>query len=493
MSCRHVPSVFWAAIAGALALTCGAFPGGPRLSALANEDPPESDSTAFRLPESSPLHGLDQPDRHRARPGQDGRLEGLSGRFLTPDPAWKHSPSGSGVFYPCLLPAFDFEPQPVIERLMRVRREEWERKQRSQAARERRRLAAFDSHYAEPNAKQAAFRAELRARVEMLDRLQEAYQDPGPIYDGLVFEDTTGWKVVADRDGDGLFADESPLPDIESVRPAMRFNRPDPRETAPADADPTASGTGSEEETESWTSRVDRLGSLYADADSEAFARLHASLVLERPDHLPIHVHALKQLDQTANRKRHLGAVIRAADKVVSLIDTRSLRAYFGSAGIGSDAEPGGERMEEMTRIRRVLTDALYRKGRAIAYAETLAENRSTVGADVRIPEIGPGDFDRNFAELQSWVDTTRPEFRLLHIRNERRRKRYGVALKHLQEHMKQAAPSRMLFDKRIKILGKLGWTHWVDHEREWNLIRFSTPLKPVPTDVSGQDPKPEL
>ena len=285
--------------------------------------------------------------------------------------------------------------------------------------------------------------------------------------------------------------------------------------------------------------KIEKLSGYYAQDKAADFDWLAKEILKDDPDNLETLIHRMKRWDGDGEtRKRHLAEIVRAADEVIAQIDAKALQAHYG-VKIDSNDEVATAKGKKMDKQRDILTDALYRKGRAIAYAETLIEEagqsesgsggkKEQVKADGKSEKQGEGKkaerkkrraegkaadeskkkknkkkvkrgkeaaaaskestplyrpasdaFDTNLAELRKWVDTTDSKFILLHIRNERRRERLGVALKYLQKYMDDTKPSKMLYEKRVKILGNLGWDHWADQEKQWNTLRFPTAFLP--------------
>jgi tripeptidyl-peptidase-2 len=285
--------------------------------------------------------------------------------------------------------------------------------------------------------------------------------------------------------------------------------------------------------------KIEKLSGYYAQDKAADFDWLAKEILKDDPDNLETLIHRMKRWDGDGEtRKRHLAEIVRAADEVIAQIDAKALQAHYG-VKIDSNDEVATAKGKKMDKQRDILTDALYRKGRAIAYAETLIEEagqsesgsdgkKEQVKADRKSEKQGEGKkaerekrraegkaadeskkkknkkkvkrgkeaaaaskestplyrpasdaFDTNLAELRKWVDTTDSKFILLHIRNERRRERLGVALKYLQKYMDDTKPSKMLYEKRVKILGNLGWDHWADQEKQWNTLRFPSAFLP--------------
>ncbi|MFP6770375.1 MAG: hypothetical protein VB859_19530, partial [Planctomycetaceae bacterium] len=81
--------------------------------------------------------------------------------------------------------------------------------------------------------------------------------------------------------------------------------------------------------------------------------------------------------------------------------------------------------------------------------------------------------FKGNFKELANWVDTTEKKYVLLHIRRERRRGRPAIALKWLQKYYPGTPPNFWYVKKRRVLFENLGWSHCLQYEQRWLLIRF--------------------
>ncbi|RMF71665.1 MAG: hypothetical protein D6744_17655 [Planctomycetota bacterium] len=133
------------------------------------------------------------------------------------------------------------------------------------------------------------------------------------------------------------------------------------------------------------------------------------------------------------------------------------------------------------------MLDALYRKGRAISFMLNRlrsASSEAAAGGDgaaetSAAPAAYPWDeatlrmmFEENFAALARWVDTTEKDYVLLHIARERLHGRLGEALKLLNKRIADD-PEKRLYEKRIGLLEDLGWRHWAEYERRWQLLRY--------------------
>ncbi|MDB4491434.1 S8 family serine peptidase [bacterium] len=189
----------------------------------------------------------------------------------------------------------------------------------------------------------------------------------------------------------------------------------------------------------------------------------------EREGPLEEKVAELAKSDTVKMRKEDHLKIVALCDKLLAEIDEDVLALHRGRRHDEDDDE-AKKAKERFDREFEILTDTLYRKCRAIAYHDG---EREKAGETF---EAEP--FEEAFAALGQWVDTKETDYILAHIRSYRRHARFGEALQLLNKHMKSAVPTRLLHDKRVKILGRLGWTLWADHEEQWNRRRFVPFLK---------------
>ena len=257
----------------------------------------------------------------------------------------------------------------------------------------------------------------------------------------------------------------------------------------PSKAKPSASGGSKKKEEKSEAEKlaeairdlkVARLAKLHSDKKAEDFDRLAKEILDANPNHLPVLVQQLKRLDGEANRKKHLDKVIAAADTVIAQIDTETLAKHYGVKLKPDDEEAKAERAK-LDKKLNTLTDALFRKGRALGYLDTQfreGENADSDETKKRLEEIDK-QFEANFAELQKWAETTDDKFVLLHIRRDNRQGQIATALKRLNEKIGRSPHDRKLQKKRIRLLGELKWDEWKSHEETWQIRRFPAKYQP--------------
>ena len=161
-------------------------------------------------------------------------------------------------------------------------------------------------------------------------------------------------------------------------------------------------------------------------------------------------------------------------------IDTGALASHYGVKLKPDDDEAKAKRAK-LDKKLNTLTDALYRKGRALGYLDTQlreGENAGTDEAKAKLKALD-GQFEANFAELQKWAETTDDKFVLLHIRRENRHDRLATAIKLFNEKIKRSPHDKKLHKKRIRLLGELGWDEWQAYETQWQIRRFPAGYQP--------------
>lgn len=145
----------------------------------------------------------------------EGRLTGLSGRRLRIDPRWKNP---TGKYHLGLKSGYDVYPQELIDRMQRRQRERQEELQRPLEARLRQALIDWKAAHPTPTDEQLRERKDLEARLEQLRDLGQAFEEPGPLFDCVVFHDGSVWRAVVDTDEDGDLGEEALLTNYRTER-----------------------------------------------------------------------------------------------------------------------------------------------------------------------------------------------------------------------------------------------------------------------------------
>lgn len=154
------------------------------------------------------------------KPNEKKEVVGLTGRSLRIPLEWNNP---SAEYHVGIKRAYELFPERLIPRLKEERKKKWDIEQRRVAARLQRDLAAWDKTHPKPTDDEKPEREELVTRLEMLRELQKTFDDPGPIYDCLVFHDGKTWQAVVDTDEDGDLIDEKVMTNFRGDRQYATF------------------------------------------------------------------------------------------------------------------------------------------------------------------------------------------------------------------------------------------------------------------------------
>ena len=152
----------------------------------------------------------------------DGQIEGLSGRMLAIPGEWNNP---TGEYRVGLKRAYELFPSDLVMRLSAERRHEWDLRQKTRAAEIRRQIARWEDEHPKPSPEDRLQEDELQARLDVLESAQKSYEDPGPIYDCVVFHDGRTWRAAVDTDEDGELADETLLANYREERRYASFGQ----------------------------------------------------------------------------------------------------------------------------------------------------------------------------------------------------------------------------------------------------------------------------
>jgi len=168
--------------------------------------------------------GSGDVDTSKVVTAEDGRLTGLSGRTLKLGSDWRNP---TGQYHLGFKRAYELYPDELVERLVQKRREKWDAQQRAAVTALTRELAELDAAHPDPNDTVQKLRAELTTRLEQLNDLQEKYDDPGPLFDCVVFHDGESWRVAIDTNENGDLGDEKLLADYAREHQYATFGSED--------------------------------------------------------------------------------------------------------------------------------------------------------------------------------------------------------------------------------------------------------------------------
>jgi tripeptidyl-peptidase-2 len=156
--------------------------------------------------------------------GDEGTFTGLSGKQLTPHSEWANP---TGEYRVGLKPAHEIFPAGLVGRMNNERRKDWDQIQRTRSEQLSRDLAEFDRKTPKPDEDELILREDLVAKIDQLKAMQGSFNDPGPIFDCVVFHDGTTWRASVDTDGDGDFSNETTLTNFRAERQYATFGETD--------------------------------------------------------------------------------------------------------------------------------------------------------------------------------------------------------------------------------------------------------------------------
>lgn len=233
--------------------------------------------------------------------------------------------------------------------------------------------------------------------------------------------------------------------------------------------------------------KVNFLASLKQGTEEERseWKELCGSLKSEYPNYTPLLAKILECLvSQTGeeDKIRLNKEVIEAANEVIDSIDKDELAKYF-SVRSDPENEETEKIRKQMETTRDQYTNALYKKGLAIADIESskLPEDPNATDSNKKDDEAESGSsdqedsFEKNYKELEKWVDMKSSKYSMLSLIRERRRGRLGTALKVLNDLIQEDGepPKKKLYDLKLSLLEESGWSHLVSYEKQWMLVRF--------------------
>lgn len=148
--------------------------------------------------------GSGDVDTSHTAEATDGKVQGLSGRTLTVPAAWPSIKAG-GKYMLGVKRAFELYPSSSLTKRVKA-----ERRKRSVEGAQRDAVAAAQSALLASAAKKPADKkmdAELKSRCALLETLDKEYEDAGPLYDVVCYEDLAGtWRVCVDTTECGSLA-----------------------------------------------------------------------------------------------------------------------------------------------------------------------------------------------------------------------------------------------------------------------------------------------
>ncbi|CAI5460083.1 unnamed protein product [Closterium sp. Yama58-4] len=127
---------------------------------------------------------------------KDGYITGASGARLQVNSAWSNP---TGEWRVGVKPLYHVLNETVLDRVKKERRKKWDARQQALVTQALRQLAEFESKPSkgkdEAGKKE---KEELQARLDLLQSMQDSYEDMGPLIDAVVWHDGTTWRAALD-------------------------------------------------------------------------------------------------------------------------------------------------------------------------------------------------------------------------------------------------------------------------------------------------------
>ncbi|KAK1942457.1 Tripeptidyl-peptidase 2 [Phytophthora citrophthora] len=153
-----------------------------------------------------------------------GKLTLANGRVLTLNPQWKASRDGK--YHVGTVAGYHLFPGPLVTRLKTERKEKFDIEQRKATNEVQQLLAKWSKENSATTNDTAKLREkkDLQARLKLLEELAKNYEDPGPIYDAVVFYDGTCWRAALDTKETGDFTGTPALTNFKEERQYATFS-----------------------------------------------------------------------------------------------------------------------------------------------------------------------------------------------------------------------------------------------------------------------------
>ncbi|RHY41327.1 hypothetical protein DYB38_000207 [Aphanomyces astaci] len=192
----------------------------------------------------------------------------------------------------------------------------------------------------------------------------------------------------------------------------------------------------------------------------DSFLDHWTKLVAKYPTHLPLLQTRVHHFDNDSSKRRSaLKDIVDAAAAIVSAVDTQALAAHYGVKLLPGDTAQAKLRKDKDAE-KAALVDALSRQARALGDLKDEAA------------------FVQVFQALQKWVDTEDNQYVYAAVHNDLRQGHKGLALKRLQkvselpsDDLEKIIPLKEVQDMRAQLYTELGWTHWVEYEKNWKIL----------------------
>ncbi|KAG7399411.1 tripeptidyl-peptidase II Tpp2 [Phytophthora boehmeriae] len=166
--------------------------------------------------------GAGDVDTSTVLEAKEGKLTLANGRVLTLNPEWKTD----GKFHVGTVAGYHLFPGPLVTRMKKERKEKFDIEQRDAVNQVQEQLAKWNKENAATTSDTEKLREkkDLQAKLMLLADLAKNYEDPGPIYDAVVFHDGTCWRAALDTKEPGDFTGVKALTNFKDERQYATFS-----------------------------------------------------------------------------------------------------------------------------------------------------------------------------------------------------------------------------------------------------------------------------
>jgi tripeptidyl-peptidase-2 len=154
---------------------------------------------------------IEQTIEEDADGNKSGYVLGVGGKRLTVNLGWKNP---SGTYRVGIKRASELYPNGLKSRIEEERKRIWMNKHKNLEARLQQELSnSVDSN-----------NEDLKARISLVKSYEKEWDDPGPIYDCLVFHDGEQWNAIVDTTESGDVSGLQPMRNYAYAREYRRFS-----------------------------------------------------------------------------------------------------------------------------------------------------------------------------------------------------------------------------------------------------------------------------